>query len=91
MAVYDFRCAECGNIEEKKIPMAEYDTLKESQVCTKCSGKMTRRVDGKAQFSLSGNGWYSMGYGITDQEMNRNADESAKLEDHVRSQMKREE
>lgn len=42
MAKYDFQCTECSNIEEKDIPMSEYDKEKDKQICSRCGSKAVR-------------------------------------------------
>ena len=43
--VYKFECLKCGNIEEKTIPINEYDQQKGCQYCSKCKNKMTRVLE----------------------------------------------
>lgn len=53
--LYDFEC-ECKNIEEKDIPISQYDELKDKQICSKCGKKMSRVFGsiGGVEYKMSG-------------------------------------
>lgn len=42
---YLFNCLKCGCDEEKEIPIADYDKLKNYQVCSNCGGDMKRVIE----------------------------------------------
>ena len=44
MANYTFRCTSCKKQEERNIPMKDYDTEKNKQICT-CGAKMERVIE----------------------------------------------
>ena len=57
-----------------------------------CPGKMVRQMDFSGHFALSGSGWHGRegegtGYEITQNEMDRNLEQSARDEDTMRSFM----
>ena len=56
---YRFSCTECKCEEEKNIPVKDYDTEKEKQVCSACGGKMQRLLEWKGiATSSNNNGWF---------------------------------
>ena len=79
MAVYDFKCDQCGLIQEKKIPMADYKKEVSNQKCEKCEGSLTRLFSVPVM-QLKGNGWFSQDYAITDMETNKNLDLERRME-----------
>lgn len=56
---YTFECELCGVQAELDIPMSEYDTGKDRQVCAKCSGKMKRVLEWQGGVKL-GKGCYGL-------------------------------
>ena len=58
MANYTFRCTSCKKQEERNIPMNQYDTEKNNQICS-CGAKMERVIEwsGIAE-SSNMNGWF---------------------------------
>lgn len=44
MSYYDFKCTYCEEVEEKEIPIQQYEREKLRQVCTKCGGIMQRCI-----------------------------------------------
>ena len=55
---YTFTCSKCNKEEQKEIPINEYDTLKDKQVCSKCGSKMTRKIEWGGAATGSGDGWF---------------------------------
>lgn len=43
MPTYDFKCTECGTIDEREFPVSEYDKHVLQQQC-KCGGHMVRTI-----------------------------------------------
>lgn len=61
---YDFECEECGNKEEKSIPMESYSEEKDNQICSKCGGKMKRIFEGDISgVKYNCSGFYDTGRG----------------------------
>lgn len=59
---YDFRCTQCGNVEEKSIAINDYDKEKNNQNCSKCNGKMERVLEFDGAIGLC-NGMYGTSKG----------------------------
>ena len=55
---YTFICSKCDNEEQKDIPINEYDTLKNKQVCSKCGSKSVRKIEWGGVATGSGDGWF---------------------------------
>lgn len=55
---YRFQCTECKSEEEKNIPVSDYDTEKEKQVCSNCGAKMQRVIEWGGIATGSGEGWF---------------------------------
>lgn len=88
MPVYDFRCEDCGEIEEVKIPLDIYDQIKDRLWCSNCNGTLHRMVDFNGCFETKGAGWFGKdgtgtGYEITQNEMDRNGDKNKFLEEKM--------
>lgn len=56
--IYRFICTECKCEEEKNIPVSDYDTEKEKQVCSNCGAKMQRVIEWGGIATGSGEGWF---------------------------------
>jgi predicted nucleic acid-binding Zn ribbon protein len=54
----------------------------------KCGATMIQSV-GSANFKLTGGGWFDQDYSITQMEMDKNIDDSAKMEDFVQKEMRK--
>lgn len=55
---YKFKCKTCGKVEEKEIPIKDYDREKENQTCPDCNGKMDRVIEWQGIADSSNmNGW----------------------------------
>lgn len=54
---YKFKCKTCGKVEEKEIPIKDYDREKGNQICT-CGGKMDRIIEWSGIAEGSGAGWF---------------------------------
>lgn len=54
---YLFKCANCKKQEMRDIPMNQYDTEKNKQVCT-CGAKMERVIEWSGIAEGKGEGWY---------------------------------
>ena len=86
--VYDFKCRGCSRVEEKKIPLADYDSEKLNQRCSLCGDRCDRVMDFKGHFETKGAGWFGKegegtGYSITQNEMDKNGDNNKFLEDKL--------
>jgi predicted nucleic acid-binding Zn ribbon protein len=57
---YRFICTDknCGCEEEKNIPVSDYDTEKEKQICSNCGAKMQRVIEWGGIATGSGQGWF---------------------------------
>jgi predicted nucleic acid-binding Zn ribbon protein len=55
---YRFQCTKCKCEEEKSIPVADYDTEKEKQICSNCGAKMQRVIEWNGIATGSGLGWF---------------------------------
>ena len=51
MALHEFRCTKCEEVEEHVVSYTEIDTIKFS--CEKCGGEMVRQISG-GKFILNG-------------------------------------
>ena len=58
--LYRFICTDknCGCEEEKNIPVSDYDTEKEKQVCSNCGAKMQRVIEWSGIATGQGEGWF---------------------------------
>lgn len=66
--IYLFKCTNknCKCEEEKNIPVSDYDTEKEKQVCSNCGAKMQRVIEwGGIATSSNNNGWFGRSDGGT--------------------------
>ena len=54
MARYDYRCVECGHVQEVEHPMLEHPEV----LCPKCGGQCSRVFSASA-ISLKGSGFYN--------------------------------
>lgn len=88
MPVYDFKCDTCNIPKEYRVKFADYDAMKNTTMCSEdgCTGKMVRQMDFSGHFALMGSGWFGRegegtGYEITQNEMDRNLEQSARDED----------
>lgn len=62
MPIYDFKCEECGHVEEVLISNLESKEDYPTE-CPKCHERdCLKRQVGTVAFSLLGQGWYSDGY-----------------------------
>ena len=89
MPCYDFKCVECGEVQEVSIKLADYDKAKNEITCTKCHSKMKRMMDYKGGFTLKGAGWFGAngsgtGYEVTQNELDKNGDDNKFLEEKMR-------
>lgn len=99
MPAYDFKCDTCGRVHEVRIKFADYDTKKDSMQCWEfgeekpgCQGKLKRMMDFSGHFQLNGSGWFGRGgegtgYEITQNEMDNNLDDSARMEEDMQKFM----
>jgi predicted nucleic acid-binding Zn ribbon protein len=99
MPAYDFRCDTCKKVHELRMKISEYYEQKDALYCRHqdaekpgCPGKLKRMVDCSATFELKGSGWFGKdgegtGYEITQNEMDRNLESSARDEDTMRKFM----
>jgi predicted nucleic acid-binding Zn ribbon protein len=62
---YRFQCIKCKCEEEKNIPVSEYDTEKEKQICSNCGAKMKRVIEWGGIATGSGDGWFGRSDGGT--------------------------
>ena len=88
MPLYDFKCVDCGHVEEVKIKLANYEQVKERICCSKCHGDLKRMMDFKGVFELKGAGWFGKdgtgtGYEITQNEMDKNGEDNKFLEEKM--------
>lgn len=54
---YNFKCQNCGEVQEKEICVKDYDRLKNSQTCSKCGGTLKRVIEWQGIATGSGSGW----------------------------------
>ena len=54
---YLFSCTKCSKKENRDIPMNQYDTEKNKQICT-CGAKMERVIEWSGIAEGSGSGWF---------------------------------
>lgn len=54
--LYKFRCNDCGAVCDKPIPVAQYDEMKDKQICI-CGGKMARVIEWEGYAKGGGDGW----------------------------------
>ena len=97
MPAYDFKCDQCGRVQEYHIKISEYDEKKNNCWCSDhnvkdCPGKMKRMMDFSGHFALNGSGWHGAngegtGYEITQNEMDRNLEQSARDEETMQKYM----
>lgn len=57
MPIYEFKCENCGNIDELLMKISEPNPDK----CTKCQGPVHKLMS-MSSFSLKGSGWYVTDY-----------------------------
>jgi putative FmdB family regulatory protein len=57
MALFDYKCSSCGNIEEKNHKISESPEYN----CSKCNSSM-QKIISSSSFHLKGDGWYSGGF-----------------------------
>jgi len=84
--LYDFKCIDCGYVEEIKIKLKDYEEKKDRIRCRYCGEKMKRMMDFKGGFTLKGAGWHAnegTGYSITQNEMDKNGDNNKFLEEKM--------
>ena len=60
---YKFICTKCGKIEEREIPMKDYDKEKNNQLCSKCPYTMQRIIEWQGIASGKGDGWFGKSNG----------------------------
>jgi len=60
MAIYEFKCDDCGRIMTVSIPITSAD--KKRVKCDNCKSIKTRKIISKSTFVLKGGGWYADGY-----------------------------
>lgn len=59
MAIYEFKCEECGKINVRSLPMSsKQDTV----MCDYCSEYKAKRIISQSTFVLKGGGWYVDSY-----------------------------
>jgi putative FmdB family regulatory protein len=59
MPMYEFKCSECGYIEEHRMSYAE-STIDRVE-CFNCGADSPKQIS-RTSFSLTGGGWYASGY-----------------------------
>ena len=59
MAIYEFRCEECGKIMQESLPIS---SKKETTVCIYCGEFNAKRIMSQSTFILKGGGWYADAY-----------------------------
>ena len=62
---YKFRCQKCKKLHQVDIKMADYDKVKNNQICPECKGKLQRIIEWKGVASGKGDGWCGNSYGKT--------------------------
>jgi len=60
MPIYEYRCANCGHVFEKRVKLNA-----PSPDCPQCEGKDTNKLVSSSSFVLKGEGWYRDGYGLS--------------------------
>ncbi len=75
---YEFECSKCDGYFEIDIRLSVYEEIcagnKSLPKCKKCNTSLKKIITKAPNFKLLGHGWYDMGYGITDMEMDQNQD-----------------
>lgn len=88
--IYEYECAKCEGYYEVEMKLAEYEQILSGDVpppgCAKCGKPLKKVILKVPTFKLLGNGWFDMGYQITDMEMNQNQENDKRLEDKCMSQ-----
>ena len=54
---YNFKCKNCGKVEEKEIAIKDYDKEKDKQECS-CGGKLKRVIEWTGIATAEGSGWF---------------------------------
>ncbi len=60
---YNFKCQNCGEVQEKEICVKDYDRLKNSQTCSKCGGTLKRIIEWTGIAEGKGQGWCGKSHG----------------------------
>ena len=63
MPIYEYQCAECGQLEEVVQKLSDPPL----STCSGCSGKM-QKIMSQSSFHLKGGGWYADAYSSTPQK-----------------------
>lgn len=80
--VYEFICQTCGRVTPINMSLKDYENRGDIK-CLSCNSLMQRYYS-PINFKLSGMGWSSDNYGVTEREMSKNRNDSLKLEDVAR-------
>jgi putative FmdB family regulatory protein len=59
MPIYEYKCFNCGQIQEVITNLKDRDSL---PPCPKCGSDEVSRLISRSSFSLKGDGWYKDGY-----------------------------
>lgn len=70
MPIYEYECAECGQIIEAMQKISDEPLT----ICTHCQGPLHKLIS-QSSFHLKGTGWYATDYA------NRNTNKAAKKQD----------
>lgn len=55
---YSFRCTKCKTVQDVDIPINDYDTQKDKQLCPECKEKMERVIEWNGIATGNGGGWF---------------------------------
>lgn len=99
MPTYSYKCDRCNIIVDIRMSFDEHSKMKDLINCKDCNDKMYQTVQ-PLNFRLKGDCWFSrdggnnsngVGYGMTDNEMAKNREETLKVEDYANTMASRDE
>jgi putative FmdB family regulatory protein len=80
MAVYDYKCDACENVQEEMHGMKEMPEIK----CNNCGSIMHKLISGGTGFILKGDGFYSTSQRFKQSMTNKTLKAGEKAKAHVR-------
>lgn len=80
MAVYDYKCDKCDNVQEEMHSIKETPEIK----CEKCQSNMTRCISGGTGFILKGDGFYSTSQRFKESMTQKTLKQGEKAKKHIK-------
>ena len=62
MPIYEFKCKNCGHLQENMLKYEEVEKFLNTTKCLKCKKKTLEKIISGSNFNLVGDGYYKSGF-----------------------------